>query len=30
MTPAQFDAFIKAETTKWADVIKKSNIKASN
>ena len=30
MTPAQFDAFIKAETTKWADVIKKSGIKASN
>lgn len=30
MKPAEFDAFIKAETTKWADVIKKSKIKASN
>jgi tripartite-type tricarboxylate transporter receptor subunit TctC len=30
MTPAQFDAFIKAETAKWADVIKKAGIKASN
>ncbi len=30
MTPAQFDAFIKAETEKWADVIRKANIKASN
>ncbi|HWV54406.1 tripartite tricarboxylate transporter substrate binding protein [Pseudorhodoplanes sp.] len=30
MTPSQFDAFIKAETKKWADVIKKAGIKASN
>lgn len=30
MTPAQFDAFIKDETAKWADVIKKAGIKASN
>ncbi|MGV3635279.1 MAG: Bug family tripartite tricarboxylate transporter substrate binding protein [Pseudorhodoplanes sp.] len=30
MTPAQFDAFIKSETAKWADVIKKAGIKASN
>jgi tripartite-type tricarboxylate transporter receptor subunit TctC len=30
MTPAQFDAFIKAETKKWADVIKAAGIKASN
>lgn len=30
MTPEQFDAFIKAETKKWAEVIKKAGIKASN
>lgn len=30
MTPAQFDAFIKAETKKWAEVIQKAGIKASN
>ena len=30
MRPAQFDAFIKAETKKWADVIQKAGIKASN
>ena len=30
MKPEQFDAFIKAETAKWADVIKKAGIKASN
>ncbi|HWV41389.1 tripartite tricarboxylate transporter substrate binding protein [Pseudorhodoplanes sp.] len=29
MTPAQFDAFIKAETKKWANVIKTAGIKAS-
>jgi tripartite-type tricarboxylate transporter receptor subunit TctC len=30
MKPEQFDAFIKAETAKWADVIKKAGIKAAN
>ncbi len=30
MTPAQFDAFIKAETKKWAGVIKSAGIKSSN
>jgi tripartite-type tricarboxylate transporter receptor subunit TctC len=30
MKPEQFDAFIKAETTKWADVIRKAGIKTSN
>jgi tripartite-type tricarboxylate transporter receptor subunit TctC len=30
MTPAQFDAFIKAETKKWAGVIKSAGIKPSN
>ena len=30
MTPAQFSAFIRNETTKWADVIKKAGIKPSN
>lgn len=29
MKPEQFDAFIKAETAKWAEVIKKAGIKAS-
>lgn len=30
MTPAQFSAFIRNETAKWADVIKKAGIKQSN
>ena len=30
MTPAQFSAFIRNETAKWADVIKKAGIKAAN
>jgi tripartite-type tricarboxylate transporter receptor subunit TctC len=30
MTSAQFDAFIKAETKKWAEVIKKAGIKPAN
>ncbi len=30
MTPAQFSAFIRNETTKWADVIKKAGIKPAN
>ena len=30
MKPAQFEAFIKAETKKWAEVIQKAGIKASN
>ena len=29
MKPEQFDSFIKAETAKWAEVIKKAGIKAS-
>jgi tripartite-type tricarboxylate transporter receptor subunit TctC len=27
MTPAEFDAYIKAETIKWAKVVKAANIK---
>ena len=30
MTPAQFSVFIRNETAKWADVIKKAGIKAAN
>jgi tripartite-type tricarboxylate transporter receptor subunit TctC len=29
MKPAQFDAFIKAETKKWTDLIKKAGLKAA-
>lgn len=29
-TPAEFDTFINSEFTRWADVIKSGNIKASD